>query len=180
MSLASYHTFNISSRRDIDGIVQIAQDARVAFEDKEFFDSLLERIQSDEYELEQKMSQAPDTLYFSRSDVEKLNTPSGISLQSFAAAFTRFIEPETKTYEDVVELADEIIQDHIQYPEIFVVEATPDGISRMYRRLLTMPDGKVYDPDNIEHANASDQTVEIHNLISDGGFDKAVAIFGCA
>jgi hypothetical protein len=174
MSLASYHTFNISSRRDIDGIVQIAQDARVAFEDKEFFDSLLERIQSDEYELEQKMSQAPDTLYFSRSDVEKLNTPSGISLQSFAAAFTRFIEPETKTYEDVVELADEIIQDHIQYPENYVVEATPDGISRMYRRLLTMPDGKVYDPDNIEHANASDQTVEIHNLISDGGFDKAV------
>jgi hypothetical protein len=61
MSLASYHTFNISSRRDIDGIVQIAQDARVAFEDKEFFDSLLERIQSDEYELEQKMSQAPSS-----------------------------------------------------------------------------------------------------------------------
>lgn len=174
MSLASYHTFNISSRRDIDGIVQIAQDARVAFEDKEFFDSLLERIQSDEYELEQKMSQAPDTLYFSRSDVEKLNTPSGISLQSFAAAFTRFIKPETKTYEDVVELADEIISDHMWNPENYIVEATQDGISRMYRRLLTMPDGKVYDPDNIEHANASDQTIEIHNLISNGGFDRAV------
>jgi hypothetical protein len=44
MSLASYHTFNISSRRDIDGIVQIAQDARVAFEDKVFFGSMVEDI----------------------------------------------------------------------------------------------------------------------------------------
>jgi hypothetical protein len=174
MSLASYHTFNISSRRDIDGIVQIAQDARVAFEDKEFFDSLLERIQSDEYELEQKMSQAPDTLYFSVSDVEKLNTPSGISLQSFAAAFTSRIRPETKTYDQLRSISTDIIEDHIKNPEKYIVEATNDGISRMYRRLLTMPDGKEYDPDNIEHANASDRTIQIYNLIQDGGFDQAI------
>lgn len=44
MSLANYHTYNISSRRDIDGVVEIAQDARVAFEDKVFFDSMVEDI----------------------------------------------------------------------------------------------------------------------------------------
>ena len=174
MSLASYHTFNISSRRDIDGIVQIAQDARVAFEDKEFFDSLLERIQSDEYELEQKMSQAPDTLYFSRSDVEKLNTPSGISLQSFAAAFTRFIKPEIKTYEQVKDISSRIINDHIFDPETYIVQATTEGLSRMYRRLLIMPDCKEYDPNNIKHANASDQTINVHNLIKEDRFDDIV------
>ena len=115
-----------------------------------------------------------DTLFFSRSDVEKLNTPSGISLQSFAAAFTQFIEPNTKTYKDVANLADDIIFDHITNPEKYIVKATEDGIAQMYRRLLIMPDGLTYDPDNIEHANASDQTIEIYNSISRGGFDGAV------
>jgi hypothetical protein len=115
-----------------------------------------------------------NTLFFSVSDVQKLNTPSGISLQSFAATFTQFIEPNTKTYKDVANLADDIIFDHIINSEKYIVKATEDGIAQMYRRFLIMPDGLTYDPDNIEHANASDRTIEIYNSISRGGFDGAV------
>jgi hypothetical protein len=140
MSLASYHTFNISSRRDIDGIVQIAQDARVAFEDKEFFDSLLERIQSDEYELEQKMSQAPSTLFFSRSEkpFTLIATPEEIDQQ---VKFTpeerqRFIN-YSRAYSKAMDLDTSSIADRLvgEPDDSVVSEKEFDGVINNLDRL---------------------------------------------
>lgn len=115
-----------------------------------------------------------DSIFFSISDVQKLNTPSGISLQSFASAFASRIKPETKTYQQALEIATDIIQDHMIDPEKYIVKATEEGISGMYRRFLIMPDGKEYDPNNIEHAGASAQTISIHRMIENGSFDDKV------
>ena len=170
MSLAHSGTFNIDNKwKALVGSTRSKNQRALAYSNltsAELINNLVK-----EYEAGNLTG---DTLFFSRSDVEKLNTPSGISLQSFAAAFTQFIEPNTKTYKDVANLADDIIFDHITNPEKYIVKATEDGIAQMYRRLLIMPDGLTYDPDNIEHANASDQTIEIYNSISRGGFDGAV------
>jgi hypothetical protein len=175
MGLVNFHTYNVSTKRDTNALIEKGQYIRNEMEDTMFLQGLLDDIMSGNVTQDDTVfGDMPDRIFFSVSDVEKLNTPSGISLQSFAAAFTSRIKPETKTYDQLRSISTDIIEDHIKNPEKYIVKATNDGISRMYRRLLTMPDGKEYDPDNIEHADASDQTIQIYNLIQDGGFDQAI------
>jgi hypothetical protein len=81
MSLASYHTFNISSRRDIDGIVQIAQDARVAFEDKVFFDSMVEDILTRYEEGGEGVFAAESTGPFDAEAELRRIVPAGINIE---------------------------------------------------------------------------------------------------
>jgi hypothetical protein len=61
MALANFHTFNISSARDLDALSEAAQDIKADIEDKEYFDRLIQDINNDR----------PQDFYRSESEINK-------------------------------------------------------------------------------------------------------------
>jgi len=95
------------------------------------------------------------------------------ALDKFASQFSSLIKQRDTKLEDVERIAKGVISDVKADPGKYLPVATADTLS--YEQYLMMPDGTAYDPEKLEHSDATDRTISIYNAVKDGTIKKAMA-----
>lgn len=102
---------------------------------------------------------------YSVKDISKLTDSRG-SLKTFSEQFSDRIKQADRTLEDADRIAKGYIKEFVENPSAFLPVVTGDKLD--VNTFLRMPDGTMYDPNKLEHANATDQTIQIYNAIQNG------------
>lgn len=102
---------------------------------------------------------------YSVKDIEKLTDSRG-SLKTFAQQFGDRIKQSDRTLADADRIAKGYIKEFVENPSAFLPVVTGEKLN--VDTFLRMPDGTMYDPKKLEHANATDQTIQIYNAIQNG------------
>ena len=87
-------------------------------------------------------------------------------LEKFTDQFSSRIKQSDNTLEDAEKIAKQFIAEIKSNPSAAIPEATGETLD--YKQYLKMPDGSTYDPNNINHADASDLTVQVYNAEKEG------------
>ena len=92
-----------------------------------------------------------------------LGGEQGAALDKFADIFAGRIKMADRTLADATRIANAVMNDMKSNPKNWV--AIPTGDTLSVKRLLTMPDGTTYDPNNYTHAvQASTNTRLVYDM----------------
>ena len=101
------------------------------------------------------IKETPVSRQYSAKDIAALETGSN-SMKQFAEQFGPEIKQKDRTVEDVDRIAAGYINQMDNNPENFVAQVDKDKLD--YKGMATMSDGKIYDPDNLQHFVEADIT----------------------
>lgn len=104
-------------------------------------------------------------------EIEKLTDSRG-SLKNFAQQFADRIKQADRTLEDADRIAKGYIKEFVENPSSFLPVVTGDKLD--VDSFLRMRDGTLYDPNKLEHADATDQTIRIYNAVQNGTIGAAL------
>ena len=103
---------------------------------------------------------------YSVKDITNLKDANGNSLKAFAEQFADKIKQPDRTLADVDRIAKGFVEEFVNNPASFL--PVVEGSKLSVDSYLRMPDGTMYDPKKMEHANATDQTIQIYNAVNNG------------
>jgi len=108
---------------------------------------------------------------YSVKDISKLRDEK-IPLNVFAEQFADRIKQSDTKLEDANRIAEGFIKEFVDNPSSFLPVVQGDKLS--VDAFLRMPDGTMYDPEKLEHADATDQTIQIYNAVKNGTIRSAL------
>lgn len=102
---------------------------------------------------------------YSVKDISKLRDEK-IPLNVFAEQFADRIKQSDTKLEDANRIAEGFIKEFVDNPSSFL--PVVEGSKLTADTFLRMPDGTMYDPEKLAHANATDQTIQVYDAVQNG------------
>ena len=103
---------------------------------------------------------------YSVKDITNLKDANGRSLKTFAEQFSDQIKQPDRTLADVDRIAKGFVEEFVNEPERFLPVVQGDKLTA--DTFLRMPDGTMYDPEKLEHADAQDTQITVYNAVKNG------------
>jgi hypothetical protein len=115
---------------------------------------------------EVRQSRLDSGVRYSVKDISGLKDANGRSLKTFAEQFSDRIKQPDRTLDDVDRIAKGFVEQFVNDPASFL--PVVEGSKLSVDTFLRMPDGTMYDPEKLEHADAQDNQINVYNAVKNG------------